>query len=106
MKNSLFIFLTLLLSLNITVQAQKKIASVSGKVIDEKENPIAQVSVIILGNQKGIATNDSGYFQLNVPADKALALLFSYTGYQTVQQNFILADGEKEQVTIRLEPGT
>jgi hypothetical protein len=85
--------------------AQKKSATVSGKVIDENENPLSQVSVIILGQQKGITTSDSGRFEIKVPADKAFALVFSYSGYKTVQQNFLLNEGEQESITIRLEPG-
>ena len=85
--------------------AQKKWASVSGKVLDEAERELSKVSVTILGQQKGIITNDSGYFSLRVPADKAFALLFSYAGYKTVQQNFLLSEGEKEVITIRMEGG-
>ena len=86
--------------------AQKKSATVSGKVVDENENPLSHVSVVILGQQKGITTSDSGRFELKVPADKAFALIFSYSGYKTVQQNFLLNEGEQESVTIRLEPGS
>lgn len=96
------LFITVLLS---TLSfAQKKSATVSGKVIDENENPLPQVSVIILGQQKGIATSDSGTFQIKVPADKAFALVFSHSGYKTAQQNFLLNEGEEETTTIRLEP--
>ena len=65
-------------------------ATLSGKVIDENENPLAHVSVIILGKQTGIATNDSGYFRLKVQAEKAFAIVFSYTGRQAEQKNFLL----------------
>lgn len=63
------------------------------------------VSVVVLGNQTGISTNDAGFFNLRVPADKAFALVFSYAGYKTAQQNFILNEGETETVVIRMEPG-
>jgi hypothetical protein len=86
--------------------SQKKSAYVSGKVIDENENPLPNVSVTILGKLTGITTNDSGYFRLKVPAEKAFAVVFSYTGRQTEQKNFILNENEEENVTIRLERGT
>jgi hypothetical protein len=85
--------------------AQKRSATISGTVVDEFENPLSNVSVIILGQQKGISTNDSGYFHLTVPADRAFALIFSYTGYKTIQQNFLLNDGEQEVINIRMETG-
>ena len=84
--------------------AQKKSATVEGKVVDENENPLSRVSVTILGQQKGILTSDSGRFHIKVPADKAFALVFSYSGYKTAQQNFLLNEGEHESITIRLEP--
>ena len=71
--------------------------------MDENENPLANVSVIILGQSKGITTNDSGYFSIKVTADKAFALIFSYTGYKSEQKNFLLNENEEETVTIRLE---
>lgn len=86
--------------------AQKKSATISGKVVDENENPMSNVSVTILGQQKGITTSDSGRFEMKVPADKAFALIFSYSGYKTAQQNFLLNEGEHEFVALRLEPGS
>ena len=86
-----------------SVFAQKKPAYVSGKVLDENENPLPNVSVTILGQQKGIATSDSGTFRLKVTADKAFAIVFSYTGFKNQQKNFLLSENEEETVVIRLE---
>lgn len=77
----------------------------SGKVVDENENPLPNVSVVILGQSKGIVTNDSGYFRLKVTAEKAFALVFSYSGRKSAQQNFLLSENEEETITIRLERG-
>ena len=85
--------------------AQKKWAEVSGTVLDENEKALSGVSVSILGQQTGSTTNDTGFFSLRVPADKAFALVFTYTGYKTTQQNFLLNEGEQERLTIRLEAG-
>ena len=98
-----FLLLAAFLSISSFAIAQKKGATVAGKVVGENEEPLSNVSVIILGQQKGITTNDSGIFRMNVPADKAFALVFSYSGYRPVQQNFLLNEGEAETVTIRLE---
>ena len=92
--------------LSITVFSQKKSAYVSGKVLDENENPLPHVSIVILGRQTGITTNDTGYFRIKVPADRSFALVFSYTGYKTEQKNFLLNENEKETVTLRMERGT
>ncbi len=86
-----------------SIYAQKKPAYVSGKVLDENENPLSNVSVVILGQQKGIITSDSGTFRLKVTADRAFAIVFSYTGFKSIQKNFLLSENEEETIVIRLE---
>ncbi len=85
--------------------SQKKSAWVSGKLIDENENRLAKVSVIILGKTSGLTTDDSGYFKIKVPAEKAFALVFTHTGYSDIQKNFYLSDGEEEKITLQMERG-
>ncbi|MEI9809648.1 MAG: TonB-dependent receptor [Bacteroidota bacterium] len=94
---------TLVVLLSLISYSQKKSAFVSGKVIDENENPLPNVSITILGKQTGISTNDSGYFRIKVQAEKAFAIIFSYTGRLTEQKNFLLNENEEETITIRLE---
>jgi hypothetical protein len=88
------------------VVAQKKAAWVAGRVVGENEQPLDNVSVVVLGRLKGVATSDSGTFRLRVPADKAFGIVFSYTGYKTEQRNFLLNENEEEHVVVRLERGT
>jgi len=90
---------------SLPVFAQKKYAWVSGKIINDNELILPKVSVTILGKTSGITSNDSGYFRIKVPADKAFALVFSHTGYGEVQKNFYLSEAEEEKVTIRMERG-
>ncbi len=100
------IFLAFLfIIISTTALSQKKTAFVSGKVIDENEKPLQNVSVVILGRSAGTITNDSGYFKITVPAGKALALIFSYTGYKDVQKNFYLSSNEQETALIQMELG-
>ena len=104
-----FVLVFLFISCTVCFQtafSQKKSAYVSGKVVDENENTLNKVSVIILGRQTGIMTTDSGTFRIKVPADKAFALQFSFTGYKTEQRNFLLNESEEEYIVVRLERGT
>ena len=89
--------------LSVLCFSQKKPAYVSGKVLDENENPLSKVSVTILGQQKGIITSDSGTFRLRVNADRAFAIVFTYTGYKEQQKNFLLSENEEERIVIRME---
>src|SRR3984957_19805947 len=83
--------------------AQKKSAAIAGKVLDENDQPLPGVSITILGRQSGIVTSDSGTFRLRVEADKAFAVVFSFTGYKAEQRNFLLNEHEDEQVIVRME---
>jgi hypothetical protein len=90
---------------SVSAMAQKKPAYISGKILDENEKPLPNVSVIILGKPTGTLTNDSGYFKVKVPANKAFALVFTFSGYKEVQKNFYLSDGEEETTTISMQQG-
>ncbi len=96
-------FICLLLFPLTQLLAQKPGAIVSGRVLDENEKPLAGVSIVLLGKETGWVSTDSGTFRIHVPVDKAFALVFSYTGYKSLQQNFILNDKEEERIIIRLE---
>jgi hypothetical protein len=93
----------ILVFIALTGFSQKKAAYVSGKVIDENEDPLPGVSIVILGKQSGIITSDSGTYRIKVPAEKAFGLVFSFSGYRNEQKNFYLSENEEEQLTVKLE---
>lgn len=83
--------------------AQQKTATISGRILDENEQPLAKVSIIILGKTAGIQSSDSGTFTIKVAAEKPLALTFTHTGYAPVQKNFFLSNGENEFITVYMK---
>lgn len=80
----------------------QKSATITGIVTDENDRPLQQVSVTVLGRDKGTATNDSGRFTITIPSGKPVALVFTHTGYKNVQRNFNLVSAEHETITIQL----
>ena len=100
------LFSLLLLFGSLSSFSQTKTAWVRGRVIDENENPMAKVSVVTLGKTTGITTNDSGYFRIKATAGRSFALVFSFSGYNQVQKNFYLSDGEEEKITLQMEKGS
>ena len=83
---------------------QNKKAIISGKVVDENDKPLLNVSVGILGKEKGTTTTDSGGFSITVASGKPFALVFSHLGYKTLQRNFNLLENEQENITVILQP--
>ena len=73
MKNAAIILrkkswlMTLLLFMNVSVFAQSK--TVTGKVTDSSNAPLANVSVQVKGSGSGTVTDSSGSFSLSVPAN-------------------------------------
>lgn len=96
------ITISLFLLLALPALAQKKGATVTGKVVDENDDPLPRVSITILGRQQGVTTSDSGTFTIKVAADKAVALVFSFSGFRMEQRNVYLNDGEEERIIVKL----
>ena len=99
----IFKLLLFLLICSIVVHAQKKTATITGTVLDENDRILPNVSITILGRDKGTVTNDSGKFSITVPSGRPLALVFTYTGFRETQRSFNLSEGEKETITIQLK---
>lgn len=74
----LFLVWVLLLLLVGTTQAQY---AVTGRVIDDKGQPVAGAAVMVKGSSKGTTTNAEGYFSITLPPGSALVI--RSIGYQT-----------------------
>src|ERR1700733_10431160 len=75
-KLAIFSFISLLLCMQI--QAQNRI--LTGKVLDEKGNPIPLVSVSVKGSSTGVTTAEDGSFELSIHSNTA-RLIISSIGY-------------------------
>ncbi|RIV19464.1 TonB-dependent receptor [Fibrisoma montanum] len=53
---------------------------VSGKITDEKGDPLPGVSVVVKGTTRGATTDGNGQYRLNVPTGKTV-LIISFVGY-------------------------
>ncbi|MET3499112.1 TonB-linked SusC/RagA family outer membrane protein [Mucilaginibacter rubeus] len=75
-------------------------AKLTGKVVDEKGEPLVGVSIRIKGTTTGTQTDANGNFTLDVQPNAVLTL--SYIGYATVD----VAVGGKSTITITLKSNT
>lgn len=76
--------------------------TISGKVVDEKGNPISNASVIIKGKSgRGTVTNSEGSYTITVPAD-AKELIFSSVGHATLEAAI---SGDVVNATLKLSTG-
>ena len=77
-----------------------KDVTITGTVKDEKGNPLAGVSVVVVGQASGVSTDNSGNFSISVPPSAELR--FSYIGYKTVTVKV----GDQTHLDITLNPET
>ncbi len=86
-----------------TAAAQTKYAVITGRITDENDAPLKNVTVIILGKNSGVVSSDSGTFTIRVPAQRSLALIFSHSGFADQQKNFFLSNDETETILIQMK---
>lgn len=86
------ILLVMLLANIITVCAQ---GTLRGKVTDDNGEPVIG-GLVVLKNNKLIAssTDLDGNYSLKVPDNTSQAVVVSYIGYQTIEENVQLTNGE------------
>ena len=57
--------------------------TISGKVVNEKDNaPLSFVNVIVNNNTQGTTTNIDGFFSINVEENQLKKLSFNYVGFE------------------------
>lgn len=71
--------------------------SISGKVVDEKNNPLPYVGVVLRNIQDssyvgGVATNTEGLFSLPAKENIEYALSISYVGYKSINKRCQVGD--------------
>src|ERR1044071_8590025 len=80
----------------VQVMAQR---NVSGRVTDDKSNPVPNASVIVKGTTIGTTTKTDGYFTIIVPKG-ARALIFSSVNFATVE----VIIGNQTEINVSLNP--
>jgi TonB-linked SusC/RagA family outer membrane protein len=73
-----FLFLILLLSFTVLMAQEKR---VTGRVTDDKSEPLPGVTIVVKGTTTGTVTDVNGAFNIPVPAGKTI-LQFSYIGFE------------------------
>lgn len=95
----------------ITVKVNEKTASttsatakvtVSGKVVDDKGEPVPGASIIKEGSKEGTVTNESGHFTLSLNKGKGVNLLVSFLGMKSTKY-YVHCQKDISNINIRLE---
>ena len=82
-KNLLFLFLFV----SLITKAQERL--LSGKIVNQSNEPLSGASIIVKGLNKGVATDVEGNFKLRL-TEGAYTLQISFIGYQSKEQEINL----------------
>lgn len=105
-KTSFFILTLCLCALSLVAQTN----SVSGKLVDDKNNPLAFATVLLYENEsetplKGSVTEEDGTFIIKDLEEKTYQITFSFVGFETKKQ-IIEVSSEENIGTIQLKEST
>ena len=84
----------------VSTAVEAKTFIVSGKVIDESNEPMEFVSVRISGTMSGALTNEKGLFSIETPSRDTAEVVISYLGYETVKRRLIAGRRDKTKCKI------
>lgn len=81
----------------------KEDALIYGKIIDNNGDVIELVNVAVMGTSYGTSSNTRGQYELALPADKELEIVYSFVGYKNETRNIKLKKGEERKIDIVME---
>ena len=68
-------------------------ATIKGIVFDENQNPLGGVNITY--NSAGTQSDDTGFYEIAIPADTETTITFTYVGFKTVSASFSLKAKEE-----------
>lgn len=74
--------------------------TISGKVTDEKKEPLIGVSIAVKGTKNGTATLADGSFSVKTESNNSVILVFSYVGYETREVSVSKSESNLEIILI------
>jgi len=81
-------------------------ATIFGTVTDSLNNVIPYVNIIIKDTDKGIATDIRGNYELSIPANIAVQIIFSHSEYISKEYTINVANGERRELNVMLSVNT
>lgn len=76
---------------------------IKGRVLDAHTGePLAQANVVLVGTQRGAATDENGYFRIEQVPEGKYQLKAAYIGYEVITEPVTLTAGEEISVDFNL----
>ena len=92
MRTNKFLFTLLFFTFSIIAFAQNQTAKVAGVVLDENSKPVENVNVSY--QTKSVTTDANGFYQITVPANQKVVLVFTHVSLKKITATFELKPNE------------
>ena len=94
--------LLILMMLPVLLFGQSKDSYIYGKITDDNDSVLELVNIAVLGTSYGVSSNSKGQYELHLPADTLLNVVYSFVGYQQETRKIKLKAGEQRKVDVCL----
>lgn len=81
-------------------------ALIKGQVVDQKNKPLELVNVSVLGIPGGTVSDRNGNFEIGIPADTNVLVVFSFIGYEKQEFRLNLKSGEVKPINLKMTEST
>ena len=95
--------LLILMMLPVLLFGQSKDSYIYGKITDDNGSVLELVNIAVLGTSYGVSSNSKGQYELHLPADTLLNVVYSFVGYQQETRKIKLKAGEQRKVDVSLQ---
>lgn len=89
-----------------TVALAQPLATVHGRISNFDNAAIELVNIAVSGQPGGTTTDKYGYYEIIVPANADISLLFSFIGYTQKEIKLNLKENERKTLNLRLSSST
>ena len=103
METKRYLFTTLMMLLPLCMFGKN--AKITGKITSTEKETIDFASVYLKGTNLGCMTNENGVYELKADEGQYI-LVVSAIGYETVERNISLKNGETKSMDLKMKPQT
>ncbi|PWJ42799.1 TonB-dependent receptor [Sediminitomix flava] len=93
-----------ILFFGLQASAIAQFAVIEGYITDTTNQAIPYVNISVEGTSRGTQSTDKGFYQLRVPAEVEITVIFSHTNFKPTKKSLTLEKKQRQNLSVRLLP--